>query len=66
MPLILRPSGEYFKFIGSAYIHGIVDWESLDDARAKQDPGYDRNGTAWLHGITEEDLPFPTLEVMIV
>lgn len=29
MPLILRPSGKHFKFVDSAYVHGIMDGQVL-------------------------------------
>jgi hypothetical protein len=40
------PSVEHFTFVGFAYVHGIMDWEVLVDARERHDPRYDRNDTA--------------------
>jgi len=34
MPFILRPEGSYYKVVGEAYIHGIMDGEVFDIAQA--------------------------------
>jgi hypothetical protein len=32
VPMILRPSGDFFTVVGDAYVHGIMDGEAIQDA----------------------------------
>jgi hypothetical protein len=60
LPVILRPLGQTYSFVGLAYVHGIMDGEALIEARKSTDESYDRTDLAWLKELSEEPMPFNT------
>ena len=41
-PLLIRPTGEHYRFLGQCYIHGMMDGEAADDLEAG---GWKRSGS---------------------
>jgi hypothetical protein len=41
MPVILRPLQNEYTFVGSAYVHGIMNGEGLDKYGREETPGVD-------------------------
>lgn len=33
LPVVLRPKGKHFLFIGECYVHGLMYGESMDDLK---------------------------------
>lgn len=68
LPFVLRPNPDdsTFKLVGICYVHGIMDGEGLLEARARQDPTYDKSNTAWLNELGKGPFPFETEEVVLV
>jgi hypothetical protein len=68
-PFVLRQDGDNYRFIGEAYVHGIMDGEALIEARRLENPDQefddDRSWPSTLHedGI---ELPFKTQKFCIV
>jgi hypothetical protein len=60
VPIILRPCGDKYTFIGECYLHGFMDGEALVEARKASDTSYDGGDTSWLGCLHEEQIPFPT------
>jgi len=65
VPLVLRPDGDEFLFVGECYVHGMMDGEGLVEARKKQQWEYDGIDTLWLDYLHQEPIPFETREIVI-
>ena len=66
VPLILRPCGDKYTFVGECYLHGFMDGEAFVNARSAADPTYDKTDRSWLERLHEEPIPFPTQKFVLI
>ena len=66
VPLVLRPCGDKYTFIGKCYVHGFMDGEAFIDARIATDPSYDKTNRSWLKRLHEEPIPFSTQNFVVI
>jgi Heterokaryon incompatibility protein (HET) len=68
VPYLLRETEAEteYTFVGECYIHGLMSGEALLEARKMADPLCDLEDTAWLKRLHEEEIPFPTMDVVII
>ena len=65
VPIVLRPHGKKYFFVGECYCHGFIDGEALIEARKQADPMYDGKDRSWLNRL-HESAPFPVEEFIII
>ena len=56
VPVILRPSGSTYSFVGLSYVHGLMNGEGLIEVRNRQNIDDGSNEQIWLKNFDQSSL----------